>query len=410
MNLYIFNKSSQAMVYGVGTYIRELTKSLCHSSINVCVINLMSDKPHILKEEVDGIRYWHFPKFVAERRTIDFLKKSDLYYRNVVYLLQFYIEDKKDLVFHLNYNQSDKLVEELRNTFDCKLITVVHFSGWGITVFDNLQRLRAALNNERPDNFEENLKRTIVEEKSYYMSMDKVICLTKYMNEILCMDYQLPQERITTIPNGLSDIFDTEFDSRQLRKKWNLNLSEKIILFAGRLDEVKGLNYALNSFRSVLRKHPRCRLIIVGDGMYNEYMKASLDICTRITFTGLIDKEKLYELYGLADIGIVPSLFEPFGYVAVEMMMHGLPVVVTETSGLNEIVDDTCGLKVPLKKNADKVEIDTDLFAEKILYLLEHPKVAKQLGENGRQRYLKHYTAEIFRKNMLEFYQSLCTK
>ncbi|MDR2774162.1 MAG: glycosyltransferase [Tannerella sp.] len=49
----------------------------------------------------------------------------------------------------------------------------------------------------------------------------------------------------------------------------------------------------------------------------------------------------------MADVGVVPSLFEPFGYVAVEMMMHRLPVVVTATSGMNEVMDDTCGLKVP---------------------------------------------------------------
>ena len=161
------------------------------------------------------------------------------------------------------------------------------------------------------------------------------------------------------------------------------------------------------SFRFVYRKYPRCRLIIAGGGDYSEYMKASLDICTRITFTGLVGKEKLYELYGLSDVGIVPSLFEPFGYVVVEMMMHGLPVVVTETSGLNEIVDDTCGLKVPLIRNTDKVEVDPEVLAEKILYLLEHPKVAKQLGKNGRKRYLKHYTSEVFRKNMVAMYHSL---
>ena len=86
MNLYIFNESSRAAVYGIGTYIRELTKALCQSSINVCVVNLMSDKPQILKEEIDGIRHWYFPKFIPEQRTIDFQKQIGLYYRNVVYL------------------------------------------------------------------------------------------------------------------------------------------------------------------------------------------------------------------------------------------------------------------------------------------------------------------------------------
>jgi glycosyltransferase involved in cell wall biosynthesis len=72
-----------------------------------------------------------------------------------------------------------------------------------------------------------------------------------------------------------------------------------------------------------------------------------------------------------------------------------------------DMSDDTCGLKIPVVEYPDKVEIDTDLLSEKIVYLLEHPVEAKQLGENARERYLKYYSSEIFRKNMFEFYQSL---
>ena len=124
-------------------------------------------------------------------------------------------------------------------------------------------------------------------------------------------------------------------------------------------------------------------------------------------FTGFLEKHELYELVQIADIGVVPSLYEPFGYVAVEMMMHGLPVVAAATSGLNEVVDDSCGLKIPIIEYPDKVEIDTDLLADKIIYLLQHPEEAKQIGLNGRKRYLKEYSSEVFRKNMLNFYNSL---
>jgi glycosyltransferase involved in cell wall biosynthesis len=112
----------------------------------------------------------------------------------------------------------------------------------------------------------------------------------------------------------------------------------------------------------------------------------------------------------MADIGVTPSLFEPFGYVAVEMMMHGLPIVTTATSGLNEIVDDSCGLKVPIMKHPDKVEIDTDLLAEKIVYLLQHPVEAKRMGRNGRKRYLEKYDSSVFKQNMTAFYRSLCER
>ena len=109
----------------------------------------------------------------------------------------------------------------------------------------------------------------------------------------------------------------------------------------------------------------------------------------------------------MADVGVTPSLFEPFGYVAVEMMMHGLPIVSTATSRLNEVIEDDCGIKIPILINQDRVEIDTDMLAKKILHLLENQEDAKRLGANARKRYEELYSMEVFRKNMLTFYHSL---
>ena len=136
-------------------------------------------------------------------------------------------------------------------------------------------------------------------------------------------------------------------------------------------------------------------------------MNEAKDIFAKITFTGLLGKSELSELFQIADIGVMPSLYEPFGYVAVEMMMHKLPVIATATSGLDEIIDNACGLKVQLSTLSNSVEIDTTLLAEKIIYLLKHPAKAKEMGSNGRERYLKEYSSDVFRRNMLNFYQSL---
>jgi glycosyltransferase len=263
------------------------------------------------------------------------------------------------------------------------------------------------LNEEHPDNFGENLKKSFEEEKSFYSKADILICLSDYMREILCRDYELDAKKISVIPNGLTDVADTRVDKRFLRKKWNIRAGEKIILFAGRVDEVKGLSYLITAFRKILGKFPGCRLMIAGSGNYDTYFRESKEMCTKITFTGLLEKKDLYEIYQMADLGAVPSLFEPFGYVAVEMMMHELPVVATATSGLNEVVDDTCALKVPVIEHPDRIEIDTDLLVEKILYLLQHPVEARMLGKNARKRYLEKYSLPVFRKNMLDVYQSL---
>lgn len=409
MNLYIFNETRRGAVYGVGTYIRELTIALKNTDLHVCVINLNSDKPQIQVDEIDGVRHWFFPAPIPELRSIDIQKQWDIYFRNVVYILRLHIKDKKDLIFHLNYHQSGVLVDELKKTFDCKIISVVHYADWGFTIYDNLPRLRAILSKQHLDDFEEGVKKSIDKEKAYYSKVDHVICLSSYMQEVLCSDYQLNSIKITVIPNGLANTnsVDIKTDKKKLRHKWNFLPNEKIILFAGRMDAIKGLDFLLRAFNEVLKNEPRCRLIIAGSGSFEEYMKESLNICTRITYTGFLDRVMLNQLYQIANVGVVPSLYEPFGYVAVEMMMHGLPIVTTITSGLNEVVDRTCGLKVPLIILPNKVEMDTTVLSEKIIFLLQNSRTAKKMGQNGLKRYLEKYSAEIFRNNMIHFYQSL---
>lgn len=407
INLYIFNETRRGGIYGVGTYIRELIAALRGSDTTICVVNITSDKPQIQTEEVEGVKYWYIPKLVQEQRTTDDQKITAMYYRNVVYLLQLHIEDKNNLLFHLNYNQCGELADELKKAFDCRIVSVVHFTDWGFKIFDNLPRLRNILHGEHPDSFGEEVKKSVEEDKSYYSKVDRIVCLSDYMREILCRDYGLDPTKIAVVPNGLSDVSNTLVDRKFLRKKWNIPRGEKIILFAGRIDEVKGISYLIRSFREIVDKFPRFRLIIAGSGSYDTCLQEAKSICTKITFAGLLEKEELHELYSIADIGVVPSLFEPFGFVAVEMMMHGLPVIATETSGLNEVVDPTCGLKIPLEKQQDSVTIDPSFLAQKMVYLIQHPAEARKMGRNGRNRYLKKYTTEAFRRNMIDLYSSL---
>lgn len=406
-NLYIFNESRRGSIYGVGTYIHELIAALQDTDININVVNLLSEKPQIQIEIVDSIRYWHIPNVIEEQRTIDAQKIRKIYYCNVIYLLNLHIEDKSNLIFHLNYNQCESFVEELKKTFNCKIISVVHFSDWGFKIYDNLQQLRDILNEEQSDIFKDNIKKTFQEDKLYYSKVDRLICLSNYMYQILCQDYGLESSKICIIPNGLHDIPDTLNNKKSIRRRWYIQRGEKIILFAGRIDEIKGVNYLIKAFRETIKRFPRCRLIVAGGGEYDKCFSEAKGIYTKITFTGLLEKKDLYDLYCIADIGVVPSLFEPFGYVAVEMMIHKLPIIVTATSGLNEIVDDNTGLKVPLTRLTDTVEIDTSLLAEKIMYLIQNPSKAKDLGRNGRKRYLREYSSEVFRKNMINLYASV---
>lgn len=409
INLYLFSETRRGGLYGVGSYVRELVAALSGASIRIHVLHLFSEKSRIEKEETEGVSHWYFPRPVSVPDGLDEREARALYGRNLVYLLRLMIRDQENLVFHLNYHDDTDWADELRIAFDCKLVAISHFSDWGFIIFDHLPYLRRCL-RQAPESEQEKTVREMAErERTFYGKMDHVICLSEYMRDFFVDEYGLDPQKVYVIPNGLAEgTLATEGKNKRfLKNKWHLPTREKVVLFVGRLDQIKGIDYLVKAFEKVLTVYPRVRLLIAGNGDYDLCLREGKTTATQIVFTGFLDKDALYELYRLADVGVVPSLFEPFGYVPVEMMMHGLPVVATATSGLNEVVDETCGRKVPLTVTADRVAIDTDRLAEAIVGLLRDPAEARRLGRGGRARYERLYTSEVFGRNMRRFYQEI---
>lgn len=408
MNLYIFNETRKGAVYGIGTYIQELSTTLKSKDINICIINLNSNRAQVQIEEIKGIKYWYFPEPI--KQTLGSKKQWDLYHRNIVYLLQLGIPDKTNLIFHLNYNLKSEFVKELKKVFDCRIVLTVHYFDWCFKLFGNLTLLRQLLESEQDIlNSHEiaEVKEIFQKERETFKLVDHIICLSEKTLQILINDYEIEQDKITVIYNGLAN--NTIIVKKSLLKqKFHIPDNSPILLFVGRLDKIKGLDYALRAFRIVLDKYPECRLIIAGNGSFDCYLKECEDIWMNIIWTGLLKKEKLYELYSIADIGIIPSFHEQCSYVAIEMMMHGLPIIGSTSTGLYEMIENNVtGLHIPVVEYSNRVEIDKVVLAEKIIYLLDHPFVAKRMGQNGLKRYKKNYSSKIFRIHMLEMYKTI---
>jgi len=121
------------------------------------------------------------------------------------------------------------------------------------------------------------------------------------------------------------------------------------VLFVGRLVYEKGAHVLINGIPKVLEK-VNAKFIIVGSGYMKEQLSnivRSMGLEHKVMFTGFVEDETLLKLQKCADVSVVPSLFEPFGIVALEAMAAKSPVVVSDTGGLSEIVDhDLTGVKV----------------------------------------------------------------
>ena len=158
----------------------------------------------------------------------------------------------------------------------------------------------------------------------------------------------------------------------------------------------------------MLDTNPNTLLFIAGEGQISNYLLEADRYWSRITFTGMLDKKKLYELYSIANIGIVSSLYEEFGFVAIEMMMYKLPIIVTDTSGLSEIVEDgVSGFKIPIQNIKGKRGFDSKKMAQKIILLLNRKDLASEIAENGRRRFLDKYELSVFNKKMKDLYLNI---
>jgi glycosyltransferase involved in cell wall biosynthesis len=280
---------------------------------------------------------------------------------------------------------------------------------WAQIFMGDFSQVEVALKNE--DIKSQFVSMSLNSEKKLLDASDKVICLTDYLLDMLIKIYNVDKLKIAIIPNGIRDVFDKKENNtnlkRDLRKKYHFLSEEKVVLYVGRLDEVKGLNNLIDSFHLLLKKEKNSHLLIVGGGkIYDYYLKKTADIFRKVSYTGWIEKEKLYELMCVADVGVIPSLHEPFGYVALEMMMHSLPVVSTDS--LSCIFDNNInGKLVPILDIEGKYDIDQAVLCEAIYYMLKETEMAKNIGRNGRKKFKEQFEIEYFKNNMVQLYSNL---
>ncbi|MFT7161805.1 MAG: glycogen(starch) synthase, partial [Bacteroidia bacterium] len=155
-------------------------------------------------------------------------------------------------------------------------------------------------------------------------------------------------------------------------KKIKKVFKEKLVLFVGRLTGQKGPNIFMEIAEKVLKKHPNTRFILAGDGhMMSDLINAAATkkMGSKFHFTGHIDRQKLEDLYSVADVYCMPSVSEPYGLTALEAASAELPVVLSKQSGAAEVLSGAL--------SAD--HWDVNRFVKHIVSILKNDKVRKRI-------------------------------
>jgi glycogen(starch) synthase len=186
---------------------------------------------------------------------------------------------------------------------------------------------------------------------------DSLIVCSYYMRGHVADIFDVDERRVAVIPNGI--------DPRELRPAGDLQglrskfaePHEKLVLFVGRLVYEKGFQLALDAMPGVLEGVEDVRFLVAGSGTHEAELKAQaqrLGLSEHGSFLGWIGDDMLHALYRIADLCVVPSIYEPFGLVALEAMASGCPCIVADTGGLREVVP--LGERVGLRFNGGDAE------------------------------------------------------
>jgi glycosyltransferase involved in cell wall biosynthesis len=375
------------IIGGISNHVYYLSKSLASQNISVQVVTC--DFPKAPAEEnIDGVQVSRVESGGVPQASflpwIYHLNSQMIKRANE--LLQ---AEKYDLI-HAHDWLVGRAALNLKAEHNLPLVTTIHATEMGRGgIVDNDYRKKVHDTEQR-----------LVE------NSERVICCSNYMINHLQHVLGVPGDRIDIIPNGV-DISRFNTDTIP-RSEYEINQSadKKTILFVGRLVKEKGLFTLLRALQELQEAGKPAQLVIVGDGpMREEFTREAVNrgFNGNVRFTGFIDEPTLISTYKSSDVVALPSLYEPFGIVALEAMASKTPIVASDVGGLSEIVEDgVTGLKFPPG--------DSQQLAQALLRVLEDPFLAGYLKENAFQMIKMRYGWDQVAEKTLTVYEIALTQ
>ncbi len=233
----------------------------------------------------------------------------------------------------------------------------------------------------------------------------RVITASQYMADEVKNYFQVPPDKIDIIPNGVDTApFDAleHVDLSDFRARWAAR-DERIVFSVGRMVQEKGAHLIVEAAPRVLAQFPKTRFVIAGTGAMTEYLERrvfELNVQDRVNIAGFISDEDRNRLLKVADVAVFPSIYEPFGIVALEAMAAKCPVVVSSVGGLGEVVrhDETGVTAYP-----DNI----DSLAWGILYTLKQPERAQIRAERAYRVVRTEYSWDRIAKQTIRLYEQV---
>jgi glycogen synthase len=216
--------------------------------------------------------------------------------------------------------------DHLANRFRCPLVVTIHATEFG-----------------RHQGWVDKHPQSYIHGVEHWMAnrAERVITCSSYMREHVSDVYGLDEARVSVIQNGIDPSELVPVDDLDTLRSRFAEPDERLVLLVGRLVYEKGFQLALEALPGLIERLGNVRFLVAGSGTAEHELREQarrLGLDERGTFLGWIGDDVLHSLYRIADLTVVPSIYEPFGLVALEAMASGCPCLVADTGGLREVV------------------------------------------------------------------------
>jgi glycogen(starch) synthase len=279
--------------------------------------------------------------------------------------------------------------DHLAKRFDAPLVTTIHATEHG---------RHQGWVDKHPQSYIHGVERWITNRS------DRVIACSFYMREQIADIFGVEEEKVAVSSNGIDPQDLQPQDSAELRRL-RLQFAEpdqKLMLLVGRLVYEKGFQLALEAMPKVIERLPGTRFLVAGSGTHEQELRrqaSELGLMEHGTFLGWIGDDVLHSLYPISDICVVPSIYEPFGLVALEAMASGCPCLVADTGGLREVVPhEEAGLRFRAR--------DPEALAEMAVRALDDEQLGQRLVSEGLEHIRRFDWADIAERTV-EIYDDL---
>jgi len=217
---------------------------------------------------------------------------------------------------------------------------------------------------------------------------DYFIAVSREIEEHLVRRYAIGSERIEYIPGGVhTSVFRPGPKDLGLMEEFGLRPDDCVVLLSGRVDPIKGVDQAIRAFAVLARRLPNAKMILRGLGWSTSDTHYSQSVASLIRDLGLDDRimrlpglphAMMPQVYRLADIMFMPSLYEGTPLAALESLACGTPVVASAVGGLRDVIDDSCGILVQPR--------DVGGFADALQRLLTDSEKREVLARGAAER------------------------